>query len=366
MSLLALALAATPAHAGPADTRNILISQDFDVPVETLWEAVALRYGEIDRSHPTIHRSVYLGGASEGGLGVERRLDFDDAGKRALHERIVAWDPVEHTLEVQLFQADGFPIDEEATLAQLSFHERPGGGSTFTFDFDYRTTPAFLGGLMASQFEDLLLDYFVALDHHLLTGEVINATTDNFDDIVAARELAEAGVPPEAAGLGKAVRLHLERDVEASADATWALLAHDYANVAAWSSTTATSWPMTADQVPVGLSADDDAPEIGRVLTSERFGEITETLVMYDEDARTFRFATGGLPSLMAYAGNTHAVHDLGDGRSRITFDVYLVPKGPMRLFSGKIERRFEAALTRTLDEAATAIEASSVASVTS
>ena len=176
--------------------------------------------------------------------------------------------------------------------------------------------------------------------------------------LLAASANAAAGtVPPEAADLPAGVHIHLEREVDASAEEAWRVLAHEYVDVAVWSTSTAESWEMTAADVPEGYTPDPDAPVIGRVLTSAKFGEITETLVMYDEEGRSFRFAGGGLPKIMPYAGNTQSVVDLGDGRSKIVFDIYFVPKGPAKLMKGKIKKVFERGLGRSLDEAATYIE---------
>ena len=164
-------------------------------------------------------------------------------------------------------------------------------------------------------------------------------------------------VPPEAADLGAGVHIHIEREVNASAAQAWAVLAHDYVDVADWSTSTTQSRAMTAAEVPAGLTPDPAAPVPGRVQVSEKFGEITETLVMYDEAGRSFRFVGGGLPGFLPYAGNTQSVVDLGDGRSRIAFDIYFVPRGPAKLLKGRFEKKFEAGLGRALDEAVVYIE---------
>ncbi|MFT4979281.1 MAG: hypothetical protein ACI8S6_005191, partial [Myxococcota bacterium] len=42
---------------------------------------------------------------------------------------------------------------------------------------EYRTAPAFLGGLVGRQFETLLGQYLMSVDYHLETGENINRDT---------------------------------------------------------------------------------------------------------------------------------------------------------------------------------------------
>ena len=176
--------------------------------------------------------------------------------------------------------------------------------------------------------------------------------------LLAASALSQT-VPTEAADLGPGVHIHVEREVNASADAAWALLAHDFADIESWSSKVVASRAMTTEDVPARFSVDPDAPLPGRVVTAGKFGELTETLVMYDEAGKTFRFAGDGLPKILPYAGNTQAVVDLGQGRSRVTWDIYVVPKGMAKLMKGKIAKRMESGLSQTLDEAVAAIEAS-------
>lgn len=164
-------------------------------------------------------------------------------------------------------------------------------------------------------------------------------------------------VPPEASDLGAGVHIHLEREVEASAEASWTVLAHQFGDVAVWSSKTEASRDMSPEEVPAHLTVDSNAPVPGRVVQSAKFGEIGETLVAYDEEARSLRFAGSGLPKLLPYAGNTQSVVALGEGRSKVVFDIYFVPKGPLKLLKGKIKKKFAAGLGQTLDELADYIE---------
>jgi len=165
-----------------------------------------------------------------------------------------------------------------------------------------------------------------------------------------------AEVPEAAAALPQGLHISLEQAVDAPASEVWGLLAHDYVSINDWSSVVLASREMLESDLPEGFAADADAPVIGRIVTSG-FGDVSETLVMYDEDEKTFTFRAGGLPGFIAYSQNTHAVLDMGDGTSLITYDIYLVPKGPMRLMKGKLERRFQEVLGHHLEEAKDYIE---------
>ena len=173
---------------------TFVIYQEFDFPVETLWETVALDYGNIINSHPAIYSSVYTKGHTEGQLGAQRKLEFNKKGTKALTETIVSWDPENYTYNVQLDQADGFPINEEVTLATLTFKSLGPNRSSFQFDFSYGTTPKFMAGLAKGRFKSLLQDYMIALEHYILTGEQVNATTGNFKDVKKAFKARHANV----------------------------------------------------------------------------------------------------------------------------------------------------------------------------
>ena len=49
---------------------------------------------------------------------------------------------------------------------------------------NYRTKPAFMGGMMKGSFKKLINDYFIAIEHHVKTGEKV--TKDNFKEIKKA------------------------------------------------------------------------------------------------------------------------------------------------------------------------------------
>lgn len=187
LPLLALLLA--PAGAEPVapafdkPRKRIVASAELPFSAETVWAAVAEDYGRIADSHPLILQSDYLAGSLQGELGAERSCWFDETGKRALHEQIVRFDSAAMEMDNRILQAWRFPLDPENTLATYRVEALGPDRSRFTVDFEMRTKPAFLSGMMAKQFEGLMEDYFVALEHHLATGEVVHQ--GNFAQIAA-------------------------------------------------------------------------------------------------------------------------------------------------------------------------------------
>jgi hypothetical protein len=172
---------------------------------------------------------------------------------------------------------------------------------------------------------------------------------------LATLSAALAAPPAAAADLGPGIEIHIEREIEASADAVWGLVAHEYADVG-WSSMVVSSREMLEADLPKGIVADSAAPVIGRMVTTG-FGEVSETLVAYDDTARAFTFRAGGLPGFIAYSQNTHTVTALDDGRSSLSFDIYVVPKGPMRLMKNRLKKRFAENISHHMDEAKAEVE---------
>ncbi|MCB9795836.1 MAG: SRPBCC family protein [Alphaproteobacteria bacterium] len=173
----------------------------------------------------------------------------------------------------------------------------------------------------------------------------------------STRDTPQDDAPEEARGLGRGISLRLEREINAPAAQAWRVLADEYVDVATWSTTTERSWEMREADLSDGLVPDAAAPVIGRMLLSGRFGEISEVLTLFDAEHMRLRFATGHLPAVLAYAGNTQSVTALGPERCRVCFDIYLVPRGPAWLLSGAFKRVFARGLGRAIDDLVTYVE---------
>ena len=104
--------------------------------------------------------------------------------------------------------------------------------------------------------------------------------------------------------------------INAPADAVWAVVADRFDQIGDWATAVPASTPV-AEPSAVG------APVAGRVChTGLRVApEVTETVVAYDDTARTLTYqATAGLPAFLATARNHWHVSALDDGRSEVTF----------------------------------------------
>ena len=150
-------------------------------PAEDVWAVVGEDYGAIANSHPRIISSSYINGTLKAGEGAERVCNFNEKGTRQIKEKIVNYDPVNYTFKNVVFQVDKFPLDPEVTYAIYKVEPIDDKTSRFSFDMVYRTKPAFMGSMMRGKFKNLIADYALAIEHHLLTG--IAVTKDNFKEI---------------------------------------------------------------------------------------------------------------------------------------------------------------------------------------
>lgn len=125
--------------------------------------------------------SNYISGSLKAGEGAERVCNFNEKGTQYLREKQVNYTPDEYTFKNQVFQAGKFPVDPAYTYAIYKVEPIDNNTSRFVFEMNYRTKPAFMGGMMKGSFKKLIADYAIAIDHHINAGENVNK--DNFKKI---------------------------------------------------------------------------------------------------------------------------------------------------------------------------------------
>ncbi len=166
---------------GRKKVKELHITKILLVPAHEVWKVVAEDYGGVAYSHPKIVSSDYINGSLKGEEGAERVCYFNDSHTQYLKERMINFSREEKSFTNQVFQAGKFPVDPELTRAVYSVEDLGNGKSRMTFDMQYRTKPAFLGGMMKGSFTKLIEDYFIAIEHHIKTGDKV--TKDNFKEI---------------------------------------------------------------------------------------------------------------------------------------------------------------------------------------
>lgn len=161
--------------------RTFKVEKILDLPADKVWAVVGEDYGAIANSHPAIVESHYINGSLKAGEGAERVCNFNDKGTRFLKEKMLEYKPEEMSFINQVYQAGKFPVDPEYTRALYKVEDLGDGRSKLSFDMQYRTKPAWMGGMMKRSFRKLINNYFIAIEHHARTGEAVNK--ENFKEI---------------------------------------------------------------------------------------------------------------------------------------------------------------------------------------
>lgn len=156
-------------------------SKILDLPAEKVWAVLGEDYGAVANSHPKIISSSYINGSLKAEEGAERVCNFNEKGTKFLREKILSYEPENMTLVNAVYQAGRFPVDPAYTKAVYKVEPMANGRSRISFDMQFRTKPAFMGAMAKGSFKRLIRDYFIAIEHHVKTGEKV--TKDNFRKI---------------------------------------------------------------------------------------------------------------------------------------------------------------------------------------
>ena len=172
--VIALLMGVSIAKAQDKKRHKIVVSREIDASPQKLWKVVGEDYGAIANSHPKIVKSEYKGGSLKGGEGVERVCYLNDSKSKYIQEKQLKFDPENFTFIVQVSHVEGLPLDPENSVAVYRVEPISATKSRVLVEFEYRTQPAFLGGISKGKFTQNLSDYLIAVEHHVKTGENVN------------------------------------------------------------------------------------------------------------------------------------------------------------------------------------------------
>lgn len=163
--------------------RTVHVKLKIDAPAERVWEAMVLDYGEISNFSPYIYTSNYESGSLKGKLGAERKCTFNEKGTQWSHERIADIDNENMVMRNIIIDAAKFPLNLDNSQAFYRVMDNGDGTSTASYEFQFRTKPAFMGFIAKGSFKKTLEGTLIGLKHYVETGEKVNGTIDNYKDI---------------------------------------------------------------------------------------------------------------------------------------------------------------------------------------
>lgn len=189
---------------GQKKVQTFQVSKVLPFSAQEVWAVVGEDYGSIAYSHPKIIASDYINGTLKAGEGAERVCYFNEKETQFLKEKMVNYSPEKMQFTNTVFQAGKFPVDPENTRAVYSIKDLENGTCEFSFDMQFRTRPAFMGVMAKGKFKKLIGDYFIAVEHHIKTGEKV--TKENFKSI---KKLYSVDQKPQKEILAKEIAYNL-------------------------------------------------------------------------------------------------------------------------------------------------------------
>ncbi|MCP4424963.1 MAG: SRPBCC family protein [Chloroflexi bacterium] len=135
------------------------------------------------------------------------------------------------------------------------------------------------------------------------------------------------------------MELHIETEINAPAEKVWEILAHQFGDMADWTTTLSESRVVDASKYPE-LKAAPTAPVPARETTSS-FAKAVEIITKYSEEKMQLTFDAVGLPPFMSSARNTQRVIAEGPDKSVISFDFRIGLKHIFNIMSPLLKRRF-------------------------
>lgn len=163
--------------------RTLNVETKINASAERVWQAMVLDYGEIANFSPYIYASNYISGSLKGEKGAQRKCSFNEKGSRWTHERIVDIDNSAMVMRNIVIDAEKFPLDMDNSQAFYRVKDNGDGTSTASYEFQFRTKPAFMGAIAKGSFRKTLAGTLVGLKHYVETGEKVNAENGKYKEV---------------------------------------------------------------------------------------------------------------------------------------------------------------------------------------
>ena len=163
--------------------KTVKVALKIDAPAERVWEALVLDYGEISNFSPYIYSSNYENGSLKGGEGVERKCMFNKKGTKWSHEKLVDVDHEHMVARNLVIGGKKLPLNFDNSQAFYRVRDNGDGTCTASYEFQFRTKPAFLAIIAKGGFKKQMSGTLVGLKHYVETNEKVTPMNKKYKEI---------------------------------------------------------------------------------------------------------------------------------------------------------------------------------------
>lgn len=163
--------------------KTVKVEIQIDAPASKVWQTMVLDYGHISNFSPYIYSSNYENGSLKGVEGAERKCNFNKKGTQWSHERLAEIDHEHMVARNVVIGGAKLPLNFDNSQAFYRVRANADGTSTASYEFQFRTTPAFLAMIAKGGFKKQMSGTLVGLKHYVETGEKVTPMNERYKEI---------------------------------------------------------------------------------------------------------------------------------------------------------------------------------------
>ncbi|MCT4623284.1 MAG: hypothetical protein N4A46_06640 [Schleiferiaceae bacterium] len=155
------------------NTQNFTISRIMNVSAQELWKHLVYKYGDIADMNPVVHRSYLLDWHTEGVENCERISYYEGDESKFIKEKLINLDNENLSYTSVITEAHNISADPGNMFVNITIQPMFNNQSRLEFEVHSKTLPSFVGVVKREFFEESLQSYFIGIEHHIQTGEII-------------------------------------------------------------------------------------------------------------------------------------------------------------------------------------------------